>query len=255
MFQSLEPVPIDHRSQAWRELFRAVRDQQDMLAKALLARVGCTKGGHSRVQVIDAARLTEALKSLRKDWTPKEEVPPDVWDSLGKIARVREKVLSLLPQAVSEERDRHVAWLDSILVAIDPSMPRTDIVAAVRDASQAASDEGVHAGVSRERLEEAIEKFSRGRLDQCLEAIARMRGAEESGALLLELGRDYGEVMKATDEFISLVRSFNASTLARTAEEIENLAGAGELREAQQSISEDIDELYAAMSELAGGGA
>src|SRR5436309_15868637 len=96
-----------------------------MLAKALLARVGCTKGGHSRVQVIDAARLTEALKSLRKDWTPKEEVPPDVWDSLGKIARVRDKVLSLLPQAISAERDRRAAWLDSMLVAMCPSIPRT----------------------------------------------------------------------------------------------------------------------------------
>jgi hypothetical protein len=118
---------------------------------------------------------------------------------------------------------------------------------------QAARDEAVFAGVSRERLEAALDAFGRERLDQCLEAMVRLRGLSEPGPLLLELGRDYGKLMKSVDDFIELTGQFLTASLKRAESEIEQLEGAGELKAAEQTIAENLDQLHTLLTELAGG--
>ncbi len=119
---------------------------------------------------------------------------------------------------------------------------------------QAARDEGVFAGVSRERLELALDAFARVRLDQCLEAVGRMRAETDPAALLVELGRDYGELMATAEDFMTLTSQFLEGSRKRVATEITQLEGAGELKEAQQAIAQSLDQLQALADELAASG-
>ena len=253
IFAGIDGVEFDHRAPAWREVAKALRNAQPALAELLLSHVGCTKGGSRRVQVVDASRLLDTLRGVRKDWRPKEPVPPEAWDTYAPIRKAREKVDALLAQAVDEERTRHVSWLDRFRDAIGAESTRDEVVTAVREAMQAARDEGVFAGVSRERIEAALDAFGRVRLDQCLEAIGRMRGEAEPGALLVELGRDYGDLMKTADEFVSLTTQFLEGSRRRVDTEMAQLAGAGELKAVEQAIAQNLDQLHALVGELAGG--
>lgn len=136
--------------------------------------------------------------------------------------------------------------------AIGTETTRDQLVAAVKEVMQAACDEGVFAGVSRERLEQALDAFSRVRLEQCLDAIARIRAETDSASLLIELGRDYRELMATADEFITLTSQFLEGSGKRVETEIAQLEGAGELKAAKQAIAQNLDQLHALAVELAG---
>ncbi len=204
------------------------------------------------MQVIDAVQVIEPLRLLRKDWRPKEAIPDDAWDMYAPVRKAREKVDSLLAKAIEEEQQRHVAWVDGLRQAIGAETTRDQLVAAVKEAMQAARDEGVFAGVGRERLEQALDAFSRVRLDQCLDAIARIRAEADHAALLIELGRDYRELMTTADEFTTLTGQFLEGSRKRVETEIAQLEGAGELKAAQQAIAESLDQLHALVGEIAG---
>jgi ATP phosphoribosyltransferase len=140
-------------------------------------------------------------------------------------------------------------------LAIGAETTRDHLVAAVKEAMQAARDEGVFAGVSRERLDQALDAFSRVRLDQCVDAITRIRAETDPPSLLIDLGRDYRELMATADEFITLTSQFLEGSRKRVETEIAQLEGAGELKAAQHAIAQSLDQLHALTGELAGASA
>ena len=109
-----------------------------------------------------------------------------------------------------------------------------ELIRAVNETIQLAREEGVFGGIARERLEETIETFGRGRLDQCLEAAERLRNETDPAALMGDLGRDYGDLMEASATFITHMRQFLSASRQRVVSEIDQLEGAGEFIAAQE---------------------
>jgi hypothetical protein len=240
LFGSMENVEADHRSAAWKDLFKAFRDHHNTLCDTVLSRVPCTKGGSRAVQVIDASQLAHPLRAIRKDWRPQEAIPDDLWDSLSAIKKVREKVNLLLERAVQEEKDRYVGWHDAVLLAIAPDTARAKVTEAVQAAMQAALGEGVFPHGLKESLEQALEAFGRMRFDQCVQAVDRIRKENDAGVLLGELGRSLHEPMQAISAFIGLCLQFITATRRRVDQDIEQTQGAGELLTAQQKIETQL---------------
>jgi hypothetical protein len=253
LFQGLDSIEVDHRSPAWRELFKALRDQQSALADIVLFHAGCTKGGSRKVQVVDAAQLVEPLRAFRKDGRPSAPIPTDAWDTHEAIRKARSKADELLARATEEERARHLAWCDTARAALGQTATREELLKAVRETVQAAADEVGVRGVSRERLDAAFEALGKERLEQAFEAIERIRKEADGAALLTELGRDHGRLMKTVDEFVALSKQFLDATLTFTESEITQLAGAGELKAAEQTIADGLDQLHATLTDLTGG--
>jgi hypothetical protein len=255
LFSSLENVEAEHRSPAWKELFKAFRDHQNTLCEIVLSRIPCTKGGSRAVQVIDASRLAPALRAIRKDWTPQEEIPEDIWDSLSSIRKVREKVNLLLGRAVQEEKERYVAWHDTLLLAIAPDTPRAQVTEAVQAAMQAALREGVFPHGLKDGLEQALDAFGRMRFDQCVQAVERVRKETDTGPLLGELGRGLQEAMQTISTFVGLCQQFVTATRRRVDQDIEQTKGAGELQTAQLQIENQLTLIRDHAAKLCGGDA
>ena len=251
---AIDTVSVDTRSTAWKDLFAALQKHQSALKEIVLSHTGCTKGGSRKVQVVDASQLLETLRGVRKDWKPKESVPEDVWDLYVPIRKVREKVEALLGTAMTEERARHLGWLDQLRTQITAETDRGAVIETVKAAVQAARTEGVFAGVGGERIESAIDAFGRIRLDEYLRSIDRLRQDLDAGDLLIELGRDLSEPMAKVDEFVSATRQFIDASTKRVESEIESLEGTGEYKAVEAAISKNMSDLDTLLTALSGGG-
>ncbi|QDV37414.1 protein DpdH [Tautonia plasticadhaerens] len=253
LFTPVDGIEFEHRTPAWRELFRTLRDQQQALIDIVLSRIACTKGGFPRVQVIDASRLVDPMRSVRRDWTPHEGVPDDLWDAYSAVRKAREKIDALLPRAIEEERTRYLDWSDRVTDEVGADSSRSDLIQAVQETMRVARDEGVFGGVGRERYEAAVEAFRRVRFDQCLEAMERLRAGSEPSACFVELSRDYHDLMASTDAFIEQTKQFLNGSLQRVESEIAQLEGAGELQATQQEIEQQFTRIEALLGDVAGG--
>jgi hypothetical protein len=244
LFQSLDGVETDHRSPAWKELFKAVRDHHTTLIDLVLARIPCTKGGRKVVQVIDAGQLLAPLQAVRKDWLPHETLPDDPWESVAATRKVRDKVNLLLEKAVKEEQERYATWHEEVLRAIAPETPRNTVTDAVTACIQAAVNEGVFPNALKERLQESLEAFAKVRVDQCLLAARRIREETDTGKLLGELGRSLHETMATISGFIALCDQFLDATRKRVDQEILQLQGTGELQTTHQEIEKQLQLIH-----------
>ena len=79
----------------WQELMKTLRDHHQSLIDMVLARVPCTKGGSRAIQVIDAARLVEPLRRIRRTWFPAAELSADAWGEYAPLRKAREKADTL----------------------------------------------------------------------------------------------------------------------------------------------------------------
>lgn len=250
LFQSLDGASADHRASSWRELFTALRDKHATLCEIVLSHAACTKGGSKRVQMIDAARLAKPLLALRKDYAPRESLPPDVWENYAVLAKLREKVAELLGKAVSEEKARLLAWHEQAALALGPVDGHAAMVEGVRSAVEAARADLGFAGAGYDKLVTAMDGFNYRQLSQCFESVARIKAQEDQGELLMLLGRDYGETTAAADEFVGLATHFLEKYEARVTSDIEHLSGSGELMATQSEIGAAFDELHGLLGKI-----
>lgn len=255
LFEKIDGVETDHRGPAWQELMKALRDNHQSLVDIVLSRVPCTKGGSRAVQVIDASQLAGPLRQIRRTWVPAAEMPADAWGEFAPLRKAREKVDALLARAVEEEKARFVAWHEAAVGAIGQGASRNDLVEVVRTAVEAATQEGVFPAGMRERLDPAIDAFSRCRFDNALQAAQRIRDEADAGVLVGELGRaDLHTPMAATTGFIEAVRQFLEASTRRVEQDIAESEGAGELRAVQQEIEQSLERLGQHLGLLCGEG-
>lgn len=255
LFEKVDGVETGHRGPAWQDLMKTLREQHQALVTIVKGRVACTKGNSPAVQVIDASQLAVPLRQIRRTWVPAEVLPPDAWGEFAPLRKVREKADALLARAVEEEKARFASWLDAVAGAIGQGASRNDLVEAVRSAAEAATSEGVFPAGMRERLDAAMDAFSRCRFDNAMQAAQRIRDEADSGVLLGEMGRaDLFTPMAATSGFIEAVRQFLEASSRRVEQEIEQSQGAGELRAVQEEIDRSLTRLGEHLSLLCGEG-
>lgn len=245
LFSSYEASAANSRSTAWQELFKVFCDRREELAEILKALIPCTKGGHSRLQVVDAVQLIEPLRKLRKTWQPQTEVPSDLRSDLNVIQKVREKVDQLLMVAITDEKMRHRNWLEETTAMLGDVENRSETVQLLRTAIERAQASGDFAagGNTPEELTRVIDSFKNSHFDNCLAAIKRAIQATEPGTVFEELSRIPQETMTKTEDFLLKAKNFLANSTNRVNTRIENLGGADELESTQEAIRITLDKI------------
>jgi len=254
LFQNLENVSFQHRAPAWVAIFSAVREAQAKLTEILLSHAACTKGGSRRVQMIDTSKLTEALRSSRRDSKPSEEIPDEPWEPYAPIRKVREKVDSLLERAIAEESERLLAWYDRVQPEFGPDGSADALIVAVKSAVQAARDSLGFEGPNYERLLTSVEGLSVRQLSSCFESMKRLKEENSGVNVFNELGRDHSDVMKSVDEILAQTAQFLNRYEARVEADIAQLDSSGEVESIRSEIGSSLDTIDAALGEMSGGG-
>jgi hypothetical protein len=249
-FSVSQSVDGGTRSSAWNELVSMLQKHQAPLKEIVLSHVGCTKGGSRKVQVVDVSQLLDPLRVIRKDWKPRETVPNDIWDLYTPIRKSQEKVEALLTTAIADERTRLLGWLDQLRTEIGVDTDRDAVVEAVKAAIEITRTAGVFAGVSADRIDAAIDAFGRLRVDEHLRSIERLRQEQETGDVLMELGRDISEPMSKVAEFVETTRQFLDGSERRVESELASLDGTGEYKAAEKAITDNASKLDSLLSIL-----
>jgi hypothetical protein len=244
------------RSETWRNLFEIFCQYRTALTEILTAYIPCTKGGFSRLQVIDAVQLIEPLKNIRKTWHPQCDVPSDLRSDLNVIQKVREKVDKLLDKAIEEEKKRHIAWRDEVLAMLGDIENRGHVINLLRTAIDSARTAGEFraGGESPEKLLETIQRFERAHLDRCVAAVNRIEQEQDSGRIFEELSRIPQDTMHKTEEFLIKAKTFLSNSTTRVNTTIGSLrqSGGEELEASQEAIREFLDKLQQITNKLRG---
>lgn len=204
--------------------------------------------------MIDTSRLTEALRSYRKDSKPSEEIPDEPWEPYAPIRKVREKVDSLLERAIAEESERLLAWYDRVQPEFGPDGSADALIVAVKSAVQAARDSLGFEGPNYERLLTSVEGLSVRQLSSCFESMKRLKEENSGVNVFNELGRDHSDVMKSVDEILAQTAQFLNRYEARVEADIAQLDSSGEVESIRSEIGSSLDTIDAALGEMSGGG-
>lgn len=254
LFQNLESVSFQHRAPTWVALFSAIRDARTRLIEILLSHAACTKGGSSRVQMIDTSRLADAIRSFRRDSKLSEDIPSEPWEPYLPIRKLREKVDPLLAQAITEERERLLAWYDLVRPELGPDGSPDALIEAIKAAAQAATDSLGFAGPNHDLLLTSLEGLASRQLATCFEAMKRLKEENPEVNVLSELGRDHSEVMNAVDGIITQATQFLDRYQARVENDIAQLDSTGEVESIRSEISFSLDTLDNVLGQIGGGG-
>jgi len=256
LFNSYDFEAANSRSDAWKGLFKVFCENREELSEILKAHIPCTKGGHSKLQVIDAVQIVDPLKNLRKTWIPSTEVPVDLRNDLNVIQKVRDKVDQGLKAAITEEKERHGNWLLATMSELGEAKMRLELIDSVQIAIEKAQKGGDFnaGGMTPEELKTVIDSFRNSNFDNCIAAVNRVLRAEESGIVFEELSRVPQATIIKTESFILKIKTFLASSTARVENRIENLRASGgdELELAQKAIQATLETLRNTTSELRG---
>lgn len=254
LFISYDSTVAASRSEAWKNLFDVFCQHREALTDKLTAYIPCTKGGHSRLQVIDAVQLLEPLRNLRKTWRPQYDVPNDLRNDLKVIQQVREKVDQLFDKAIEEEKNRHIEWRDEVIAMLGDIENRSHVINILRTAIESTRTAGEFAagGISPVELLEVIERFERAHLDRCVASISRVDHEQDPGRVFEELSRIPQDTMNKTVDFLIKAKTFLGNSTTRVTARIESLrqSGGEELESSQEAIRESLAHLERLTNEL-----
>lgn len=236
----------DTRTAEWRELAKVLSKNREKMVDQLLARVACTKGGSQRVQIIDASRFREPLKSIRGSWVPKEQIPADAINEYRSVADLQERVKSLLADAVRREKERLLHWADRVsddLMAGD----QAEVLRALHELQNAARGAALSPPVRQ--LAEAIAAFPSAAARKTLrECLGRLRGATTLAQDIAEVSRTSDRTMQSLEAVANAADRYMTDTEARIQDKHLELqrAGGGALDAARtelQAVIERLEEL------------
>ncbi|MCY6493403.1 protein DpdH [Leptolyngbya sp. GGD] len=187
VFTDLEKVEVDSRASSWQKLFNALKKNQPKLEEILKARLACTKGNASQLQMVDAAQLVAPLSAVAKDWQPKTDVSDISSDPpFNAILNARTNVDLLLEQAIREERDRQLEIYQTVLDELGDDFSQKEVVEALTQAISKVKSAGISGSTSAD-LEAAIQDFKNARLAGYLSSMRSIQGEQDNGRLLQQL--------------------------------------------------------------------
>ena len=252
LFKDLSPGSAD-RATAWKKLYELLRDKRPQLLDIVQARIACTKGGSSKLQVIDAAQLIQPLQEIERDWRPKVEIPDDLRSDFDVLAKVRHQVDQLLEQAIADEKERQLTPYRKLVEELGEDFDRAAIVNELQQAI--AQAEGV--GVARTNLldlRSAVEEFQGTRYKAYIETMKRVQDESENGRLLSQLSTTSQNTMTVIETFLARSRTFLDRSIesAQQVKDVLKQTEAGELEATCYSIEQDLAEFSQFLTEVKG---
>jgi hypothetical protein len=257
IFADLEKIEVVGRAENWQKLFNAFKKAQPELLKILQARIPCTKGGHTKLQVIDASQLVEPLKSIAKNWKPQIDVSDVSEDKPFKeIRHARKAVDQLLEQAIRDERDRHLEIYNQVINAfgedfLGSNENKDQIVEVLSQAIQKAKEAGVATGKLTE-LESVTEEFKKTRIETYIKNLKEINEIDDTGVLFQKLSQLSQKPMDAIANFISVAKQCLTSSVQRAESSLDGLkeAGGGDLSSCYAQIEKSLIEMKNTASEI-----
>lgn len=255
VFTTLEKVDVTSRSGTWQKLFNSLKKHQPKLREILESRIPCTKGGSSRLQIIDTVQLVGPLKAVVSTWKPQVDVSDVSADSpFDAISKARKDVDELLEQAVWEERDRHLAVYQRVLEELGENFSQKLVVEALQQAVNQAREVGVARGVNLNDLTMVMEEFQKANLKAYINNLQRLQDMNEVATLLPLLSSLRERPLEVITKFLDTARKF----VNKSQEAVQNrladvrTTGGGELEDLYQVIERSLEELQQLTSEIKG---
>lgn len=254
IFADLEKVEVSDRAASWQKLFNALRKNQPKLEEILKARLACTKGSSTQLQIIDAAQLMAPLNAVVKDWQPKTDTSDISLDPpLNAILDARSNVDSLLERAVREEHDRQLAVYQNVLDELGGTFSQKEVVEVINQAISKAKDAGI-AGSNSTDLETAIRKFKDARLVAYLNSMQAIQEEKDLGKLLQQLSNLSLRPIEVLSNFLKYSRNSVNKLIESSQRNINDLrtSGGDELEASCTSIEQSLLELQDLVKEIKG---
>lgn len=259
IFTDLDKVDLAGRAGSWQKLFNGLKKSQPALLEILQARIPCTKGGSSKLQIIDTSQLTEPLKAISKNWQLQIDVSDVSEDKPFKEIRDARKVVDeLLEQAVRDECDRHLEIRKQVVTEFGEDFLGTkenkdQIVEALYQAIQKAKDAGVAGGRLKD-LETVAEEFRKTQLKAYINSLKDINGMDATGVLLQKLSQLSQKPVDAITSFINIAKQCLSDSTKRTESSLNDLKGTGgeDLSSCYSQIEASLRELENVASEIKG---
>lgn len=255
VFMDLEKVDVTHRTDSWQKLFNTLKRHQPKLQEILQARIPCTKGGSTRLQVIDTAQLVAPLSEVAKDWQPKADISEVSADPpFNAISEARNAVDALLAQSVREERDRQLAFYQQVVQELGEDFSKQDIISSLEEAMTQARNAGVFRSPNSVNLEAAINDFRSLQLSAYLKSMQDIQDQEDIGTLLAQLSTISAKPVEVLSNFLKQTKDFVERSLIAVNTEINNLraTGSSDLESTYIVIENSLQKLQNLASEIKG---
>lgn len=256
LFAKRNPLNVVTRAKDWNELLVGLIGWQDELVKIITGYACCTKGGSSRIQVIDASQIIPVIEILKNNkWNPLMPISKgQLCNSLQSIQKTNEKIRALLTTAISSEHNRCIEWQRVVIDSIDNSSGWKTLVNKARLMEKDATNAGI---VPSQKLSyvfadkpEVAEK-----LKETLLAIKQMKNEKDSADLLIKLGAIDSAFMSNVSLFLESLEKYAESVDKRASKDIEDLALTEEnilIAEQQQKILDRFAEMEKVLVSLGG---
>jgi hypothetical protein len=205
LFVDLEKTDISNRSSSWKKLFEVLKDNQTSLREVIEARIACTKGGSSRLQIIDTAQLVEPLKQISSNWQPQTDISDISGDRpFISITNARKAIDELLDRAIIEEKERHLAIYKRTLNDLGGDFKPQSIIDTFQETYLKALNAGISTGISPGNLENSLEIFKSTPFNSYLKDMKKISEAEDRSELLPLLSNLKEKPLQALSEFLNL---------------------------------------------------
>lgn len=255
IFMDLEKVDVTNRADSWQKLFATLKKHQPKLQEILEARIPCTKGGSTRLKVIDAVRLVAPLNEISQSWRPSADISEvSAHKPFNAIQEAREAVDALLLQAVLEERDRHLSVYCQVLEELGEDFSQVEVVKQLQQVVEKTTQSGAFRGVNRDNLNKTMENFKGAKLKDYLSKLKKIQSMDEVNTLLPLLSNLQEKHIEIITTFLETSRKF----INKSQEEVEkNLTDlrtteGGDLEVSYEAIEKSLMELQQLASEIGG---
>ena len=245
------------RGPLWRGLVQVFLRNREQLTELVISRTAATKGGSTRVQILDSAQLVAALRANQMEWPPQQRLP----DSLPRTAEymalrtVQQRFREDLDSAVDEERTRALARFARVTETLVWEDGVREVGPILREAMQRAQDEGVFAGAEAEDLQSATNALSRAALVRWKNAVETIaQWGDDRNGLLAELGQNHEPAARTAEQFVRLAGNFLDASTARVQSQTKALeeAGGRDLDACYTRIGERFDQLATLVAQISG---
>src|SRR5258708_32604488 len=105
MFGGLVTPDLSERAPAWRQLVQEFVGKRKDIIELVVQNAACTKGGSSRVKILDAAQFVSPIAKLRKSGRRSTLAVSDL-PGTARLPRIYESFALSLSEAQDQESDR-----------------------------------------------------------------------------------------------------------------------------------------------------
>ncbi len=219
-------------SQRLNDIYLKITTHKSNLESEFLSFTVSSKGGVTGNMINPSRFMDSAKKFTRGTWEMRQSEP----DEVSKIGKLYSQVKASLHEAIKEERDLRVNWLNTITENLGQNDKET-ILKNTESFIASIKESGIGIGIQRKSLTEKLEDFRSRHFDDAV-GLAQQINTEVVGLdTLLKFSGTRSAAVNATNQLIS--------SLTATSEAVETA-----LNSQTQLQGRDVDQIVSLRSEI-----